>query len=56
MQAMKYHSTYRGVLIYRGGALKWQVVQPTRLIADTLQGIKQLIREALKVKEPLKPF
>jgi hypothetical protein len=45
--AMKYHSTYRGVLIYQGGALGWFAVQPTRLMADTLQGIKELIRKAL---------
>lgn len=42
------HSTYRGVNIYRqtepGHKLRWYTIVP-RLAADTLEGIKQLIRE-----------
>jgi hypothetical protein len=43
-----FHSTYRGVNIWRntepGYRLRWYTVSPS-LAADTLAGIKHLIRE-----------
>jgi hypothetical protein len=45
-----FHSTYRGVNIYRsdepGYRLRWTTIAP-RLAADTLDGIKALIRDRL---------
>lgn len=42
-----YHSTYRGVHIWRQdipGKLRWYTIIPN-LAADTLAGIKELIRK-----------
>jgi hypothetical protein len=42
-----YHSTYRGVNIYRNtepNKLKWYTIAPSQA-ADTLAGIKQLIQK-----------
>lgn len=44
---------YRGVFIYRnplGFAPRWYTLSP-RLVADTLAGIKELIREAQEVQK-----
>jgi hypothetical protein len=44
-----HHSTYKEVEIYRnteqGYSLRWYSISP-RLAADTLQGLKELIKEA----------
>ena len=44
-----FHSTYRGVSIWRNtepsSRLRWYTIRPG-LAADTLAGLKQLIREA----------
>ena len=46
-----YHSTYKGINIYRstevGYKLRWTTVTP-KLAADTLAGIKKLIRQAIE--------
>lgn len=41
-----YHSTYRGILIYRNtnpAGLRWITISPS-YAADTLDGIRHLIR------------
>lgn len=48
-----YHSTYFGVTIWRrtgaGYATRWTAAGPQgQLAADTLAGIRQLIRDAVK--------
>jgi hypothetical protein len=54
---MKHHSTYFGIFIYRkttfGPQLRWTTVEGG-LAADTLAGIRQLIRSSKKSCAPIR--
>ena len=49
---MKHHTTYYGINIYRntepGYRLRWTTGSSPKLAADTLAGIRELIREHIK--------